>query len=157
MPIMIRPSDIDLNEIDRELSKAFTNLVDESEDNIKKRYHNWEAQNKPFFSTTSDKGEDWVVEYSTPDNPYVWLDDGTPPHKIVAKNPSGFMSFTWPYKSRTKPGRLGSGSSSFGSNFSKKKEVNHPGIEKRDFSGSAVKKLPIGKEFAAAFIRMETV
>ena len=154
---MIVPSEIDLNEIDRELTKTFTNLVDEAEDQFKKSYFNWEPQNQPTFITDSEKGENWVVEYFTVDNPYVWLDDGTPPHKITAKNPSGFMSFTWPYKARTKPGVLGSGTSSFGNNFAKQAEVNHPGVDARNFSELVVDELPIDKAFTAAFVRMDTI
>lgn len=128
---MIVPSDIDISELDREFTKAFTQLVDIAEDEFRKSYHNWD--NQPEFKTTSSKSIHWEVEYSTEDNPYVWVDDGTPEHIITAVNAPS-LAFQYPSKPRTFPGKLSSGNASSGPNWATPKEVTHPGIKPRLFS-----------------------
>jgi len=70
---------------------------------------------------------------------WVWIDEGTRPHKIKAKNVpllkfrSGFSPKTFPNRIASFPG------GSFGS-FVSKKEVNHPGTEPRNLTKTVVKR-----------------
>lgn len=153
---MIQPAPIDVNELDRELSKSFTKLVDKSELLFGQSYHNWD--NQPGFQTESRKMSNWEVEYSTEDENYVRVDDGTPAHTISAKG-DGFLMFNWPNTPRTSPGQLYSGTPSKGSNFAKLKEVENPGIEPREFSLEVLEEIDniIVPEFDQAHIKVESL
>lgn len=152
----IEPDPIDISELDRELSKAFTKLVDESEKLFRMSYHNWD--NQPDWSTKQVKGSDWEVEYSTEDENYVRVDDGTPAHTIPAKG-DGFLMFNYPNTPRTFPGRLHSGTPKRGNEFAKIKSVENPGIDPREFSLIVSEQIDdvIEKEFDTANIKVGTL
>jgi len=151
----IRPDDIDISELDRELSKTFTKLVDKSEELYLRSYNNWD--NQPDWKTKQTKGSNWEVEYSTDNENYVRIDDGTPAHTISAKG-DGFLMFNYPNTPRTFPGRLHSGTPSKGSEFAKVKSVENPGIDPREFSLIVSEQIDdvIEKEFDTANIKVKS-
>lgn len=70
---------------------------------------------------------------------WVWIDEGTKPHKIKAKNVP-LLKFRSGFSSKTFPNRIASFlGGSFGP-FVSKKEVNHPGTEPRNFTKIVVKR-----------------
>ncbi len=70
---------------------------------------------------------------------WVWIDQGTKPHKIRAKNVP-LLKFRSGFSPKTLPNKIASfPSGSFGP-FVSKKEVNHPGTEPRNFTKIVVKR-----------------
>ena len=70
---------------------------------------------------------------------WIWLNDGTRPHVIKAKNAPNLVfrtGFTAKTKVRTFSSSVGSSSPPWRST----KQVNHPGIEARDWTGEIVKR-----------------
>lgn len=132
----ITPNDYDLLEVDRMVRLTLQELVDQSEKLFKKTYAYW--KDKPGFQTTQTTGQDWIVEYKTQDTPYVFVDDGTEPHPIQSKTPGGFLSFKTGGTPRTRKGSLQSTRGNLGDTWVRKQQVQHPGIEPRDFSGQIV-------------------
>ncbi len=102
----------------------------------------WKAENIPKWATTGPKkeGSNVVLERSTSDVPYVYVDGGTPPRIITAK-PGKPMVFQIGGKPKTKPGSMVSGPGMRGNQWKSKMEVNNPGIKARDFSGQVAEEL----------------
>ncbi len=70
---------------------------------------------------------------------WVWIDEGTRPHKIRAKN-APLLKFRSGFSPKTLPNKIASfPSGSFGS-FVSKKEVNHPGTKPRNFTTIVVRR-----------------
>jgi hypothetical protein len=76
---------------------------------------------------------------------WIWIEEGTKPHKIP-KSPKTdasakpFLIFREGFSPKTLPGKLGSfPSGSFGP-WVRKRQVNHPGTEPRNFSKIVVKR-----------------
>ncbi|HKZ42221.1 MAG TPA: hypothetical protein VJ044_14760 [Candidatus Hodarchaeales archaeon] len=112
----------------------FLSAVHKAEREIKKRFQGTTKGFKHeviFESLISLKGGPSVYVY-TNDQIYQWLNDGTPPHDIPAKD-DGLLSFQVGYTSKTVPGSLTTrAGSKFGPRI-RKKIVHHPGFEARDF------------------------
>jgi len=95
----------------------------------------WKHQ--PAF--TVDKTErGWKVD--TIDQVYQWVDRGTRPHVISAKN-APFLLFRWPYTAATKPRWLSSRQAATGKNWARKRSVNHPGTEARNFTDTIMRRI----------------
>ncbi len=98
---------------------------------------------------------------------WVWLDEGTPRHPIVAKNPRISKRTKKPlppmlvfrhgsgFTAKTKVGSFSSGSGSNTGNFVQKKKVIHPGIKARGWSVDIVKRRK--KPFTNAMIKAARV
>lgn len=130
---IIQPPLIDEKEIDQVVFESMQELVEIAETNFALSYSNWEPENQPnFYTVQKQMGNKFEVEYSTEDNPYVMVDDGTKAHSIKAKN---FPAMTFPTRNipRTRPGQLAS-FQPFQSGWTSAKEVKHPGIKAREFS-----------------------
>ena len=70
---------------------------------------------------------------------WVWIDEGTRPHKIRAKN-APLLKFRSGFSPKTLPNKIASfPSGSFGS-FVSKKEVNHPSTKPRNFTTIVVRR-----------------
>lgn len=70
---------------------------------------------------------------------WLWLDKGTKPHVIRAKN-GGTLAFPGGYQSKTRPGVFPSGSGgAFGDNVYAR-EVHHPGTDPRGWTEMLVEK-----------------
>ncbi len=72
---------------------------------------------------------------------WVWLDEGTKPHPIVAKNaPNLVFRSGSGFTAKTSVGKFSSRAGTNTGSFLKKKRVNHPGIEARNWTGLYVKR-----------------
>lgn len=151
----IKPEPIKLSEITRAIDQG----LQASGEIVKAEYAlftgTWEPENKPEWkerkpgssTTTLDftaiggekvKVTDRVWSYITADNPMVWVDDGTKPHKIRPKTLGpgfgGFLHFQTGHIAKTKPGQIASGPGARFGPFVLAKEVDHPGTDPRDIS-----------------------
>jgi len=109
---------------------------------------NWSRENRPKFETVvgHERGAITVGYRVTGSRKarqiWDWLNEGTSPHKIRAKN-APTLAFTWggpgSYRPKTKPGgatlQFGGPGTVSGGTMHFPKEVNHPGFEGRDFYG----------------------
>lgn len=103
-------------------------------------YHNWEEANQPDFKVIGPAtiNGSRVVEYSTTDTPYVWVDNGTDgPYDINAN--ASMLTFKPDSKPKTQPGKFGSMPGFAGSQWRSAEKVIHPGIEPRKFTETAAK------------------
>lgn len=94
-------------------------------------------QRKPRFAVVK-KSRGWSIV--TNDERYKFVDFGTRPHIIRARN-APFLVFRWPYRSATKVNWLSSRQIQRGDNWSKRKQVRHPGIQARNFTDIISKRL----------------
>jgi hypothetical protein len=88
----------------------------------------WE--HKPDFVTNATPGKRQVY---TTDKIYKYVNDGTKPHIITAKNAKQLV-FGVPYGAKTTVQVIGSGQGSKGRTIVRKKSVQHPGNEAREFT-----------------------
>jgi hypothetical protein len=94
-------------------------------------------QHKPTF--TVDKTErGWAI--NTTDQIYQWVDQGTKPHIIAAKNVL-LLKFPGPYQPKTKPNVIGSFNGGVGKVWTSKRMVHHPGTEARNFRDIIMRRL----------------
>lgn len=87
-----------------------------------------------------EKGD--VTSVTTDDEPYQYLDDGTPPH-IIRGNP--FLNFQENFVPKTTPGSLNSvhGGKSGNYVYPAPQVVSHPGNEARNFTQTALDQLEV--------------
>jgi len=100
----------------------------------------WE--HKPEFKETVSAGKGAggiIAEVSTTDEIYSYVDQGTRPHIIRAKN-AKVLAFASIFSPKTKPRVLSSTGGSRGSTDTYRQEVHHPGTEAREFSKEIEKK-----------------
>jgi hypothetical protein len=72
---------------------------------------------------------------------WIWLNDGTKPHPIAAKNvPNLIFRDGRGFKPKTKVKTFSSGPGANVGKWIKKPAVKHPGIEARDWTGEIVRK-----------------
>lgn len=98
----------------------------------------WEGEKPDFKPIQSTRGDEFVTTIVATGSDIAvkkmtWLDDGTPPHEITAKNyPT--LGFRLGYKRKTAPRVIGSTSGgAFGSKV-RAKTVNHPGTPEGAFA-----------------------
>lgn len=89
---------------------------------------------KPDFIVT--KNAEFGYDVYTNNAVYGYLDEGTEPHTIAARNtPTLAFPTQPPFKSKTKPKVIGSSAGKRPStNFAFPKEVHHPGIQAREWT-----------------------
>lgn len=85
-----------------------------------------------FDISTRRQGDSYIFSASTDNEIYGYVNDGTEPHIIRAKN-APFLVFRTGGTAKTTVGQLKSGKGSRGNNWVSKKEVHHPGTEARKF------------------------
>lgn len=99
-----------------------------------KTYATWE--NRPTFEDkltgTSTAAQKIVAEHWTINQIYEWVVRGTRRHPIDAKN-APFLVFNDTFQSKTLPGVIGSRQGFVGGGIVKKKHVEHPGTEGREY------------------------
>lgn len=89
------------------------------------------------FSVTSPSPYERIV--STEDDIYRMLNQGTAPHRIEPKG-GGVLRFTGPFRAKTVPNSISSGSGSKGSTETFTRGVNHPGTQARNWNKAIAKK-----------------
>jgi hypothetical protein len=95
----------------------------------------WKHRPK-FYPKRTARG----VTINTDSEIYGWVDEGTKPHIIRAKN-APFLVFRYPYKAATKPRVIASYKTSYGKNWARKFEVHHPGTKPRKFTDEISKRM----------------
>lgn len=94
-------------------------------------------KHKVSFAITTPSPYERII--STEDDIYVMLNKGTPPHRILPKS-GGVLHFTGPFKAKSRPDWIGSGSGSKGKNETFSRGVDHPGTEARNWTKAIAKK-----------------
>lgn len=126
---------------DKNFRAAATEVLRDTGYRLKARHEDvvrdW--RHKPKFVVAYTIRPDYlhVHVYADGKNAKIWryVDEGTRPHKIVPRNPNGFLKFQAGYSARTAATakyRVGSGRASGA--WVQKREVNHPGNEAREFT-----------------------
>lgn len=114
------------------LSRAIDNTLDSAAKAVQVDFEvttqTW--TNKPDFVIDEAPGKRTVY---TADEIYHYVNDGTRPHIIAAKNKK-MLAFGVPHGAKTTPKVIGSGSGSKGSTMVFKKQVKHPGTQAREFT-----------------------
>ncbi len=87
-------------------------------------------QHQPSFEINHEGTGRWSVK--TGDTIYHYVDAGTVPHIIRARNVA-MLRFRVPSTPKTKPRVIGSFAGSVGNQWVSKKEVHHPGTKPREF------------------------
>lgn len=82
-------------------------------------------------------------------NKFVWLDKGTKPHVIKAKN-APRLAFQTNFKPKTSPNSLASSSGSKSPPWAFAKQINHPGTKPRNWTEIALSRRK--KKFTKAMI-----
>lgn len=85
--------------------------------------------NRPDFTIDEQPGQRTI---STDDEIYGYVNDGTRPHIIEAKNAKA-LAFGVPHAAKTAPRVIGSTAGRRGNTIVKVKRVNHPGTDAREF------------------------
>lgn len=105
----------------------------------------WKGAKPTFEIAIGLTGQDAIVLVGPGGNQegaqkWVWLNDGTPPHPIRAKNvPNLIFRDGRGFKAKTKVKTFTSGPGANVGKWIKKPAVKHPGIEARDWTGEIVK------------------
>lgn len=126
------------------IDKGFDTLAQESIGLYQKTTRTWKHKPK-FYPVRTARG----VTINTDSEIYGWVDKGTKPHIIKAKN-APFLVFGWPYKAATKPRVINSFKANVGKNLAFKRQVTHPGIKARNFTDEITKRM---QKRAAAVMR----
>ena len=129
----IKPAPFKSEAITRRLLGASKRSVDRADKEFAKTYATWE--HKPKFVKkvkSTGRGIEWTIY--TNDQIYTWVSGGTKgPYKLPKDGP-GLLAFPSGYKAKTTPNLLFSKSGgSFGSMVFVSGQVEHPGIEPRNF------------------------
>jgi hypothetical protein len=115
--------------------KALSRLADEAIALHKKTTGTWRHKPK-FYKVRTKRG----ISVATKSDIYKWVDRGTKPHIIRARN-AKFLAFRYPYKAATKPRVIASYRATVGKNWARKFEVHHPGTKPRNFTDEIVKRI----------------
>lgn len=135
---VIVPEPIDIKEVTKAIDMGLIISIEDAKVLFALTYQSWDAY--PIFEQKGPRTVrgDREVEYSTGSDVYVWLDDGTDPHTISGNPTLTFMTDSIP---KTKKSQLMSSAGFKGSEFKRKKEVKHPGVEARNFSEEVVERI----------------
>lgn len=127
-----------------DLNRALRGAVDSArkpiEADLKAVTGTWKTKVR-FRTRFNNEGGNLVVSIVTRNKIFIYVDQGTRPHIIQAKN-APYLSFrTGGFIPKTYPGKLlsGSGQKATGG-FVKTQSVNHPGTEPRYFSANIAQK-----------------
>jgi len=107
--------------------------------------HDFDATTKtwnrkvPFDTVLETNKIQASVTVSTGDDIYRFVNDGTKPHEIRAKN-ARVLSFRGGYTAKTSPGVIGSGGGGASGSMMHAKSVHHPGTKARNFDEAILRK-----------------
>jgi hypothetical protein len=134
----IQPVPYDISQIRRDLIEGMAASGEIVKADFKLTYWNWKDENQPKWKEVGPRSVsgDLVWKYTTTSTPFIWVDLGTEGPYPIPKNPDPMrrLKFQTGFVAKTKPGKLMSGmGGSFGPWVSPV-QVEHPGIEEREFS-----------------------
>jgi hypothetical protein len=117
-----------------ELQAAVEKVGKEIQADFEKTTATWEHQ--PKFEVETDVSENLAAMVSTDDKIFGYVDEGTRPHVIRAKNGKR-LAFQWAgpgsYRAKTSPGVIGSTAGGPSGEMVYPVEVHHPGTKARHF------------------------
>lgn len=138
IPIFPKRNPINLSRADRALQNALNMTAEAIRVDLRVTTQTW--NNKPQF--TIDK-RPFERDIYTNDEVYAYVNYGTRPHKIRAKN-APRLAFQWggpgSYKPKTVPNRILSRSGGATGTMHFMTEVNHPGTKARRFTHEIARK-----------------
>lgn len=131
----IIPSPIDLREAQNAVDLALTSGIELVKVNFKLATHSWDASNTPRWKDRGPytSGGSRIREYTTSDYPFLWVDEGTRPHKIYPVR-AKFLRFNTGFIPKTKPKRLVATSGAYFGPETFRTQVSHPGIKAREIT-----------------------
>lgn len=112
-------------------------VADEIRNALDKATDTWNHQPDFRIDVLADSVGQARLRVSTDDKPFIYVNEGTRPHRIAAKNGKA-LAFHTGFSPKTSPGRLQSGTGYIGGPMAFPKEVWHPGTEGRHFDKLAV-------------------
>jgi hypothetical protein len=142
---MIVPGDIKIRDVQTSIDVALVKASALIRAQLDVGTAGWEQENKPAWKITGPRtrgtAREW--EMSTESTPYLWVNDGTkgpyPIPKTGVQPPRRPLRFKTGYVPKTTPGSpFSSGPGVAVGPWRSAKQVMHPGIEPRDFTGQAV-------------------
>jgi hypothetical protein len=144
-------------EIEKEVEYELRNTGMEAKSHFTKVTRSW--QHKPSFKIETNMSPALRTVRITPQgqhkNLWIWVDFGTKPHVIRAKN-APFLKFQSGYSARTAPvAQFNKGTGQSSGDWVQTQEVDHPGTAARKFSETFMKKLrpPLEDRIQAAIKR----
>jgi hypothetical protein len=126
---------------------------------LEKTTTTWKGAKPTFTIAIGLTGNDAIVLVGPAGNPegaqkWVWLDEGTKPHPIVAKNAPNLV-FRTNFSPKTKVKTFSSSAGSISPPWRAVKKVDHPGIDAREWSKEIVKRRK--KRFTNSIIKAARV
>lgn len=115
----------------KDMTRRAKNTAEQIRKDFKKTTKNWKVQ-VDFKVTRKRKGGSYTFAAFTDNEIYGYVNDGTKPHLITAKN-APFLVFSYPSTPKTQPNVLKSGKGKRGNKWASKKQVKHPGTKARNF------------------------
>lgn len=127
---------------------------------LEKTTATWKGAKPTFEIAIGLTGQDATVLIGPGGSPkgaqkWVWLDEGTRPHIIRAKNVPNLSFQVGKFKPKTKVKTFSSSPGTIGGTFVSKKQVSHPGTEARQWSDEIVKRRK--KKFTGSMIKAARV
>jgi hypothetical protein len=128
---------LDSGRLLRAVENALTDQAVEAQVQFETTTETWSEQNQPKFFISRDtlSRQVWTENAN-----YIRLNEGTRPHKIIAK-PGGVLAFPKSYRPKTRVRVIGSGKGFKSRELVYTTEVNHPGTEARKWDGVIASKL----------------
>lgn len=141
----IRPKDIDINRVVVAIDRGLLGLLAIAKADFKLSTQTWDASTQPQWETDGPKSGgagsgDRYISYTTESEPFTFVDQGTKPHIIEAKNAPS-LAFQTGFVPKTRPGRLAAGPGARFGTLTRPQRVQHPGSEARDISGQVEEEL----------------
>ena len=115
----------------KDMQRRATNVRNQIKRDFEATTNEWKTPVKFDISKRRD-GDSYIFSASTDNEIYGYVNNGTEPHIIRAKN-APFLVFRTGGTAKTSVGQLKSGKGSRGIDWVSKKEVRHPGTEARKF------------------------
>ena len=128
----------------RGVEEALQELGDEAVSELEATVATWE--HKPTFQAKRISTFEVAVGYDGRTKEgliYTGVDQGTPAHDIVPKNPAGVLLFSESYSAKTAPGVIGSFAGGPRGETVAAKRVHHPGTKPRGFTKTIMQRFKL--------------
>jgi hypothetical protein len=123
-------------QVQKAVDEGYAKLAALTVEGYEKTTSTWD--NKPTFTIKiTRKG----FTVTTTNAIYIFVDEGTRPHRIMPRRPDGVLRFNAPFRAKTRPGSLSSGSGGSGPDTVYSRGVNHPGSKARGFTEGIQKRI----------------
>lgn len=120
--------------LERAIENALTGSAKAAKIDFDVTMQTWKK--RPTFTIDTEPGKRTI---STDNEIYGYVNDGTEPHPIVAKN-APTLVFGVPFKAKTSVRVIGSGPGARGSTIRRPKAAQHPGTDAREFDAVIAEK-----------------